>query len=236
MHPESQNLRETGVIADAPDTHAKPARKRAVNPGVPRRRLEAADAQEAILAAAESLLVAHGPEALRLTEIASQAGVSHPNVLYHFGSVAELQRQLAQRVAGRLADEIANIFAGDAGARMPIDVAMGSVFGVFDERGYARLLAWLALSKNEPTWEALGGNLDALRAAIEAHPAMLGDANVDRRRRVVCVIELVIAAAIGYGLIGHTVEGFFVPDPLRPSLACFLSEVLIAVNTEHKRS
>jgi AcrR family transcriptional regulator len=181
--------------ADGPSEERALAAARAsahkrTEPGTPpRRRLEAAHAQEAILAAAESLLVASGPEALRLTEIASRAGVSHPNVLYHFGSVAELQRQLAQRIAVRLAGEVARIFSGDEGLAKPIDRAIAETFEAFDERGYARLLAWLALSQNEPTWDALGANLDVLRAAIVAHPALRGEANVERRRRVVSVIE-----------------------------------------------
>jgi AcrR family transcriptional regulator len=206
-----------------------------VPPAAPRRRLEAADARDAILAAAESLLVGSGPEALRLTEIAAKAGVSHPNVLYHFGSVSELQRQLAQRVAGRLAGEIARVFAGDDGINMPIDRAIAAAFSVFDEGGYARLLAWLALSQNQPSWDAVGSNLEVARAAIAAHPNLRGEANEDRRRRIVPVLELVIVAAIGYGLMGNTVEGFFEPDPLRPNVSRFLSELLVAVNAHHER-
>jgi AcrR family transcriptional regulator len=235
----SGDLRSTptsgGDSAPAPSDGPKGARRRNASGAPPRRRLEAADAQEAILAAAESLLVASGPEALRLTEIAAKAGVSHPNVLYHFGSVAELQRQLAQRVAVRLAGEVARVFAGDEGAKMPIDRAIGAVFEVFDERGYARLLAWLALSQNEPTWDALGSNLEFVRAAIVAHPALRGDQNVERRRRVVSVIELVIVAAVGFGLIGHTLDGFFAADAERPNVSRFLSELLIAVNNQQQR-
>jgi AcrR family transcriptional regulator len=216
----------------APDSTAaaKAQRRRAASGVPPRRRLDAADAREAILAAAETLLVASGPEALRLTEIAGKAGVSHPNVLYHFGSVAELQRQLAQRVAIRLAGEIGRVCAGGEEARMPIDRAIAAVFAVFDEGGYARLLAWLALSQNDPKWDALGSNLADLRVAIERHPALRGDENLERRRRVVSVMELVIVSAVGYGLIGHTVEGLFATDPLRPSAERLLSELLIAVN------
>lgn len=192
-----------------------------------RRRLDAVDAREAILASAEGLLVGSGPDALRLTEIAAKAGVSHPNVLYHFGSVAELQRQLAQRVAGRLADEIARVFSGEPGAgEMPIDQAIAAAFTVFNEGGYARLLAWLALSRNQPTWEAVGSNLGALRAAIVAHPALAGTENEERRRRVVAVIELVIVSAIGYGLMGSVVESFFEPDPLRPNVSQLLSDLV----------
>ncbi len=239
LYGEGMASHPTSPPADSPAatfaTAAPASARKRTDPGAtPRRRLEAAHAQEAILAAAEALLVASGPEALRLTEIASRAGVSHPNVLYHFGSVAELQRQLAQRIAVRLAGEVARIFSGDEGLAKPIDRAIAETFEAFDERGYARLLAWLALSQNEPTWDALGANLEVLRAAIVVHPALGGEANVERRRRIVSVIELVIAAALGYGIIGRTLETLVEPDPQRPNVARFLSELLIAVNTPQK--
>jgi AcrR family transcriptional regulator len=195
-------------------------------PGPKRRRLVAAEAREAILAAAEGLLVDVGPDALRLTEVATRAGVSHPNVLYHFGSVAELQAQLAQRVAVRLATEVAAAFDSGIKDGMPIECAVESVFRVFDGGGYARLVAWLELSRNKPAWDALGGKLALLTGLIKAHPAFDGDANEPLRRRVVPVIELVIVAAIGYGLSGRTVSELFAPDERRPSVARVLSELI----------
>jgi len=194
-----------------------------------RRRLEPGEARDAILRAAEVLLVLDGPESLRLTEIAARAGVSHPNVLYHFGSVGELQSQLAQRVVVRLAGEVAEAFGGDCGSTaMPIDDAVHAVFRVFDEGGYARLIAWLALSTNEPAFEALGTTLERVRAAISNHPAMRGDENAGRRRRVVPAIELVILAALGYGLAGAKFDGLFAADQERPSVQRFLGELLTA--------
>ncbi len=194
--------------------------------GSKRRRLVAADAREAILAAAEGLLVEVGPDALRLTEVATRAGVSHPNVLYHFGSVAELQAKLAQRIAVRLATEVATVFEAGIADGMPIERAVESVFRVFDEAGYARLLAWLELSRNKPTWEVLSAKLEFLTNLITAHAAFAGDANAALRRRVVPVIELVIVAAIGYGLSGRTVSDLFVADPRRPSVARVLGELI----------
>ncbi len=167
-----------------------------------------------------------GPDALRLTEVATRAGVSHPNVLYHFGSVAELQAQLAQRVAVRLATEVATAFESGIRDSMPIERAVESVFRVFDESGYARLVAWLELSRNKPTWEALGGKLALLTSLIKSHPALAGEANEPIRRRIVPVIELVIVAAIGYGLSGTTVSDLFAPEDHRPSVARVLSELI----------
>ncbi len=168
-----------------------------------------------------------GPDALRLTEVATRAGVSHPNVLYHFGSVAKLQAQLAQRVAVRLAGEVASIFEAGISGKMPIGTAVEAVFRVFDTSGYARLLAWLELSRNKPTWEALSQKLSLLSTLVVAHPALQGDANAAIRRRVVPVIELVILSAIGFGLSGRTVSDLFVPDDRRPSVARVLSELLM---------
>jgi TetR/AcrR family transcriptional regulator, repressor for neighboring sulfatase len=195
---------------------------------VKRRRLDAADARESILAAAEGLLVDGGPDALRLTEVATRAGVSHPNVLYHFGSVSELQAQLAQRVAVRLAGEMAQVFAQGMSGQMPLEQAIDAVFRVFDEGGFARLLAWLELSKNEPTFEALASKLELLRKVISSHPALQGEENARRRRRVVPVIELVIVSAIGYGLVGRTVDTFFIEEEHRPSVARLLRELIAA--------
>lgn len=200
------------------------------SPKVPvkRRRLDAADARESILAAAEALLVDGGPDALRLTEVATRAGVSHPNVLYHFGSVSELQAQLAQRVAVRLASEMAQVFAQGMSGQMPLEQAIDAVFRVFDEGGFARLLAWLELSKNEPTFEALASKLELLRKVISSHPALQGEENARRRRRIVPVIELVIVSAIGYGLVGKTVDTFFIEEESRPSVARLLRELIAA--------
>ena len=200
----------------------------APKPVVKRRRLDAADARESILSAAETLLVEGGPDALRLTEVATKAGVSHPNVLYHFGSVGELQAQLAQRVAVRLASEMADVFANAVSGKLPLEQAIEAVFRVFDEGGFGRLLAWLELSKNEPTFEALASKLELLRSTIAKHPLLQGDAANRHRRRVVPVIELVIVSAIGYGLVGKTVDTFFMPEESRPTVSKLLVELITA--------
>ncbi len=205
------------------------------SPGKPplkRRRLEAADAREAILAAAEALLVESGPDGLRLTEVAMRAGVSHPNVLYHFGTVAELQTQLAQRVTVRLAENVARVYESEDPLSLSVDRVIAGVFRVFDEGGYARLIAWLTLSQ-KPTYELLGEKLEIVRATIAAHPAMRGTEFDERRRRIVPAIELVIFAAIGYGLTGRTVEGFFNDDTQRMNVVQMLGHMMRGPQERH---
>ena len=208
-----------------PETQAHTERAVASKSGK-RRRLDAADARESILAAAEALLVEGGPDALRLTEVATRAGVSHPNVLYHFGSVSELQSQLAQRVAVRLASEMAQVFAQGMSGEMPLERAIEAVFRVFDEDGFARLIAWLELSKNDPNFDSLAAKLELLRKVIASHPALQGDAIAVRRSRIVPIIELVIVAAIGNGLVGKRLDAFFPGEDNRPSVARVLRDLI----------
>jgi len=204
-----------------PETH------RVVDNHAPkRRRLEAADARDAILAAAEALLVECGPGGLRLTEVATRAGVSHPNVLYHFGTVAELQTQLARRVTVRLAEHVARIYDSEDPLSLSVERVVDGVFRVFDEGGYGRLIAWLTLSNNRPAYDALGERLELIAATIASHPSLHGPEHAERRRRIVPAIELVIVAAIGYGLVGRTVKGLFVDDPGRLSVAALLGHIL----------
>jgi AcrR family transcriptional regulator len=214
--------------ARASTGHAELAKRATDTAAVPvrRRRLAAAAAREAILAAAESLLIDVGPESLRLIEIAARAGVTHPNVLYHFGSVAELERQLAQHVAVRLADRIARVFLLDEATAIPVERAVDAVFDVFDGGGFARLLAWLALSQKNPTFELLGSRLELVRVAIAAHPALDGEHNAERRRRIVPAIELVILAALGYGLVGRRFDELFASGARSSSIAHMLSELI----------
>jgi AcrR family transcriptional regulator len=195
-------------------------------PSGKRRRLDAPAAQDAILAAAEALLIESGPEALRLTEVAARAGVTHPNVLYHFGNVAELQKRLAQRIATNLADDVAHVLESAPVSETPVYDAVSAVFRVFDEGGYARLIAWLALSQSEPTFEALGEKLALMSAIISLHPSMRGAENELRRKRIVPAIQLIVFSAIGWGLAGRTFNSLFPVADGAPAMPVFTAELM----------
>lgn len=59
-----------------------------------------------ILAAAEALLTEKGPQALKLADVAKAAGVVHATVLHHFGSIADVQAALAERMIRQLVEQI----------------------------------------------------------------------------------------------------------------------------------
>jgi len=109
-----------------------------------RRRRTAEEAQRQILDAAERRLIAGGPEAIRLQDIAADVGLSHPAILHHFGSRDGLIEAL---VAHGMQGFQAQILAGWPSEQVPdIEGTFERFYAMAEERGYARLLAWLILS------------------------------------------------------------------------------------------
>ena len=109
-----------------------------------RRRRNAAETRHAILEAAERRLIDGGPEAIRLQEIAADAGISHPAILHHFGSREGLVEAMVLRGIGRLQ---AQFLEGWPSAKEPdVEGVLERFYDVASRRGIARMLAWLILS------------------------------------------------------------------------------------------
>ena len=109
-----------------------------------RRRRSAAETRSAILEAAERRLLGGGPEAIRLQEIAADAGISHPAILHHFGSREGLVEAMVLRGIGRLQEQF---LEGWPSAKEPdIEGVLDRFYEVASRRGIARMLAWLILS------------------------------------------------------------------------------------------
>lgn len=154
-------------------------------------------ARENILAAAEALLTERGPQALKLTDVAAAAGVSHGTVLHHFGSIADVQTALMERMIRQL---VAHILAADPPTADPAakaDFGARALFDAFESRGAARLAAWLELTGETrrltmvraAVQEIVGGRL----AHHGADPAAAED-----------LILVSVLLAMGVGLFGPT--------------------------------
>jgi AcrR family transcriptional regulator len=130
-------------------------RKSATSVKLPRKRRTAEQARAAILDAAERRLVASGPAAIRLQEVARDVGVSHPTVLHHFGS----REALVEAVVARALDSLQTaLVAGVRASRTGPDQVAALFDGVFDtlvSGGHGRAFLWLALSGYAPTMEDL---------------------------------------------------------------------------------
>lgn len=153
-------------------------------------------ARENILAAAEALLIERGPQALKLTDVAAAAGISHGTVLHHFGSIADVQTALMERMIRQLVAQILGADPpGDPAAKA--DFGARTLFDAFESRGAARLAAWLELTGEtrrltmvrEAVQEIIRGRL----AHHGADPAAAED-----------LILVSVLLAMGVGLFGPT--------------------------------
>src|SRR5206468_9660207 len=98
------------------------------------------EARRLILETAQELIARAGPEGLRLQEIATAAGISHPLILHHFGSREGLVRALTQQAVAELRDKL---IAAMGSAEYSLEEQLDQVFDAFRD-GLAQRLAWLA--------------------------------------------------------------------------------------------
>jgi AcrR family transcriptional regulator len=125
---------------------------------VTRKRLPQQESRITALEAARALLIESGPQAVTLKAVAARMGRTHANLLHHFGSAAQLQRELARHlgdvICGTIAEAVLANRAGLASARHVVDLT----FDAFGREGGGKLASWMALN----------GNDDALNPIIEA--------------------------------------------------------------------
>ena len=173
-----------------------------------RRRRSPEAARENILAAAEAILTASGPQDLKLTEVARRAGVSAAAVLHHFASINGVQAALMERMVTNLVARIVAITATTPDHILS-EEADTALFDAFEAQGAARLAAWLVM-----TGEA--ARLSVVRRAVDQvvqlmldhlpliHPGMqAGVAPAPPPRAVIeDMILASITAALGAGLFG----------------------------------
>jgi AcrR family transcriptional regulator len=163
-------------------------------------------ARENILAAAESLLVEKGPQAIKLADVARAAGVVHANVIHHFGSIAGVETALMERMIRQLADKIILGFEQD-GAELGFGAQ--ALFDAFEAKGAARLAAWLELTGE-------GRRMTLVRAVVDevVQTRLARDVGVERDK-VVDFILLNIILAVGVGLFGPTLSELLGRPPER---------------------
>lgn len=135
--------------------------------GAPRRRRTAQEAREAILEAAESILLERGPVELKIQQIAEAAGISVSTTHHHFGGIAEIQAGLAKRMIAKLVDELSEIlvenqsYNGSAARK-----ALARAYDIVGSPRHARLIAWLFLTSDAAKTLDLATPLDTIHKMI----------------------------------------------------------------------
>lgn len=133
-----------------------------------RRRRSPEEAKSEAVAAAREILLEAGPAAVTLKAVAAKLGMSHGNLLHHFGSAGELQNALMASMVSDLVVAlevaVAAVREGTAEPGKPVEI----VFDAFDKGGAGKLAAWLALTDDTEQLSPIGGQIRALVSALEA--------------------------------------------------------------------
>ena len=165
----------------------------------PRRRRRSPDeARREAVEAARALLLSGGPNAVTLSAVAADIGVTHANLIHHFGSAAGLQSALMGSMVadlGQALETAVTRLRTDDGAPMEL---INAVFDAFAEGGAGRLAAWIALSGDLT-------HLDPVRNAVlnlvNAIAEKMGD-DGEARERIGSAVLFIALSAFGEALIG----------------------------------
>ncbi|MGH8175169.1 MAG: TetR/AcrR family transcriptional regulator [Steroidobacter sp.] len=160
------------------------------------------EARTLALASARRLLLADGPDAITLQAVATDLGMSHTNLIHHFGSAAglqsELMRQMMSELTTTIESAVMRLRAGKGEMRDFVNI----VFDAFDRGGAGRLAAWIILSgeadRLAPVGEVVRDYIDSVERTAE-NPQHIHE-------RVTSATLFVTMAALGDAIIG---------DPLR---------------------
>lgn len=172
-----------------------------------RRRRQPEEAREEALASARRLLLEKGPDAVTLKAVAEDLGMTHTNLLHHFGSAGDLQSALMTtmvRDLGLALEEAVRELQTDRPLPAQVCLLVDRMFDAFDEGGAGRLAAWLALSKRSGDLEALEGSVTALVATIQETFARRDEQGV---RAVTSAVLLLSLCAFADSLAGEALTG-----------------------------
>ncbi len=150
------------------------------------------------IASARRLLLSGGPDAMTLSAVAADIGVSHANLIHHFGAAAELQSALMGSMVADLNEALTAAIARlrtDEGA--PLEL-VNAVFDAFAEGGAGRLAAWIAMSGDLSHLEPVRS---AVQDLVEAICEKMGDGG-QARERIGSAVLFIALSAFGESLIG----------------------------------
>ncbi|GLK52496.1 TetR/AcrR family transcriptional regulator [Maricaulis virginensis] len=164
-----------------------------------RRRRTPDEARSEALAAARSLLLQAGPDAVTLSAVAKKIGVTHANLIHHFGSASDLQAALMGSMVDDLRDAldaaVARLRTDQSAPRELVD----AVFDAFGEGGAGRLASWIVMtgdtSRLEPVRQAVLGVVDAVDEMAGHDPQL-------PRERIKAAVLFIALTAFGDALIG----------------------------------
>lgn len=188
-------------------------------------------AQNAILDAAEKIVVEVGPAGLRISAVARAARMAHPNIIHHFGSRDGLIEALAERVGARATDRITKAIGQALQAPKEDRVkAMTHILDVAYEGDAGKVAVWLHMSGAQSSLKA---NMHRIvEACHQLRQTIDGDAEYANTNRLVLLVTL---ALIGEVISGSGIKealGFGSKEANRAHFRQWLAEMLLNLNDE----
>ena len=188
-------------------------------------------ARDAILDAAEELMVEVGPAGLRISAVAKKAGMAHPNIIHHFGSRDGLVNALADRVGERATTRITQAIKQATEAK-PEDLvdAMTHVLDTSYPGDEGKAAVWLHLSGAE---SSLRQNMQSIVELSHSLRQKLDDhASLENTNRLVMLVTLALVGEVVSGQGIKDALGFGNNDESRAYFRRWLSEILINLSDE----
>jgi TetR/AcrR family transcriptional regulator, repressor for neighboring sulfatase len=172
------------------------------------RRRKPDDVRAEALAIGRRLLIEGGPAAITLKAIGAEMGMSHANLIHHFGSAEAFQNQLKTAMGEELTRRVTDLIRRQGGKDADVGEIVDTVFSAYASGGIGMLIAWSTLTKAKAQTEGLEQALGELVNVLE--PLMEGPAAASRARAVVVLVSIL---ALGDSLIGAPLAQCVGGDP-----------------------
>ncbi len=184
-----------------------------ITPPARRQRRQADEVRTTALESARKLLLAQGPDAITLKAVADDLGMTHTNLIHHFGSAAGLQsalmREMVSTLTATLEAAVDRFRAGAGDVREFVDI----VFDAFDKGGAGRLAAWLMVSGNAKLFAPVGEVVRAYIAHVEEGSQVDASQAADMHRRFTTSMLFLVVAAFGDAIIGDVLRKMVDREP-----------------------
>jgi TetR/AcrR family transcriptional regulator, repressor for neighboring sulfatase len=164
---------------------------------IERRRKPDAVREEA-LATGRRLLALGGPGAITLKAIGAEMGMSHANLIHHFGSAEAFQDQLKSVLVQELTENATALVHRYRAGEVKIADIVDTVFAAYSSGGIGTLVAWSAMTKTGQQDHRLNQAILELLTVLEG--VMAGPQASSRARAAVCLVTFM---GLGNSLIGN---------------------------------
>ena len=150
------------------------------------------------LNAGRRLLIAGGPRAITLKAVGAELGMSHANLIHHFGSAEAFQAQLSRSMLQHLTRTVTDLAARHARGEADVAAIVDVVFEAYGPAGIGALVAWSALTGEGGAAAGLSQDIDAMVTVLEQ---LIEGPDQGRRARE--MIRLASSLAFADSLIGE---------------------------------